>query len=151
MKKKIMTVAIAAIALFSTTAFAQNPSNCQNGTECAKQPSQQEIQMLMFDGIQLTDAQKAQLKVIPSPGKKQAERQQKERQDRAKQKKADRLEYLNSVKAVLTPDQYVQFLENSFVNTPAKKGHKAHKGDAKSCHKNRGDKQCHANCSAPRK
>lgn len=144
-----MTVAIAAIALFSTTAFAQNPGNCQNGTGCAMQPCQQE--MLMFDGILLTDAQKTQLKAIPTPCKTQADRQKKNRQEKAQQKKTDRLAYLNSVKAVLTPEQYVQFLENSYVNAPAKKCLKPHKGDARNCYKARGDKQRHANSGAPRK
>ena len=74
MKKKIMTVTLAAIALFSTAAFAQDAkpqrSGQKNTAECCKANENKEcIQMLMFDGIQLTDSQKDQLKAIASPAK----------------------------------------------------------------------------------
>lgn len=126
MKKKIMTVTLAAIALFSTAAFAQDAkpqrSGQKNTAECCKANENKEcIQMLMFDGIQLTDSQKDQLKAIASPAKARQERDRKAKQECKAAAKQDRQNYLNSVKSVLTPEQYTQFLENSFINAPAKR------------------------------
>lgn len=124
-----MTVAIAAIALFSTTAFAQAPqqSNGQKASsECCKGKENKAdrpcMQMLLFDGIQLTDAQKDQLKAIETPAKAKADRNRKAKEERATADKQDKANYLKSVKTVLTPEQYVKFLENAFVNAH---GHKA--------------------------
>lgn len=40
------------------------------------------------------------------------------RAEKAASAKNMRAEYLKNVKAILTPEQYVQFLENNYVNAP---------------------------------
>ena len=79
-----------------------------------------------FEGLNLTDAQKTQIKAIKEEqmAKRQAARQAKEAK-KAEQREArqnERKEYLAKVKAVLTPEQYVQYLENAA--TRADKGFK---------------------------
>ncbi len=59
-----------------------------------------------FEGITLTADQQAKLDVLKSNKEARPDRRQMKR------------EYLAKVKEILTPDQYVVFLENSFVNTP---------------------------------
>lgn len=69
-----------------------------------------------FEGLNLTDAQKEQIKTIKS--EQQAARQAKKEaakagKDAAKaDRQAERKAYLEKVKAVLTPEQYTQYLEN---------------------------------------
>lgn len=136
-----MTMAIAAITLLSTTAFAQdNKQVCsgQNPAECCNQKGDQPcMQMLLFNGIQLTNDQKDKLKAIPTPAKAKKDRDCKAKENRRAAAQEDRANYLKSVKAVLTPEQYTQFLENSFVYAPAHKH--GRKGDAPKCNGHRFD------------
>lgn len=84
---------------------------CQNGN-CA------------FENLNLTDEQKTKLQDLNTRVRSEKEVARAEmKENRAKNdslKKVARLEkkrgYLNEVKTILTADQYVQFLENSFVN-----------------------------------
>ena len=50
-------------------------------------------------------------------------------------------DYLAKVKSILTPDQYVQFLENSYVDQPMMKKGQGHKDMAKGRDGKRMDKQ----------
>lgn len=95
-----------------------------------------------FEGIKLSDKQKDALKALDESRKadfekkmadKRAERDAKKAQKIAEknnkkeemmkqreaakaQREADRKEYLKKVKSILSADQYLQFLENSYVN-----------------------------------
>lgn len=128
MKKQILTIAIAAIALCTaTTTFAKDSKKSDKATTsecCAPQGNEMKAPRpaCPFEGIQLTDAQKAKLAEIKAPGQQQMEARRDAKAERRLNRdsiaKADRSNYLTNVKAVLTPEQYVQFLENTFVNQP---------------------------------
>lgn len=92
-----------------------------------------------FDGVQLTDDQQQRLQVLQQGlGPVQLSKKQQERipenknltEEQKKQLKAERkaqkLEakknYLNGVKEILTPEQYIIFLENVYLYTPDGQG-----------------------------
>ena len=135
--KKLM-IAMAAVAMTASMAFAQTDNtnacpkkDCPKTEQCAKDGKKcdkpcDKQRACEFKGLNLTDTQKEQLKAIKAEQKAkfQAERQAKQAQKAAKKeaRQAARKEYLAKVKAVLTPEQYVQYLEN--VATRADKGMK---------------------------
>lgn len=180
MKKKIMSLALAAMSIVAFGASAQTAStpSQQAQQECSAQqgkkdgkksdrkggrdgdfrksdrkgPKQQRADL--FEGMNLTEAQKTQLKQL-------GEKQKAARQEQAKAAKeskqrndsvrfAARLQakrdYLQEVKAIIGPDQYVVFLENAFVNAgQGQKGmgpkhSKGGKDQAKQGHRDHGQK-----------
>lgn len=167
MKKKIMTIALALAILGgfqvqaqdnNTNASATRQEQTQRRGPRANAPkmNQQERDFFAeqaFDGIQLTDAQKAGLKAVKEQqmAKRQERRAQRdsaktERREQSRQQKEaaraarvqQKRDYLNGVKGVLTPEQYVVFLENIVVESPAPGG-KAPKMEARGLQ--RGDKK----------
>lgn len=88
-----------------------------------------------FEGLTLSDTQKAQLQQLNAQRK--ADRQQmaqtrkdnKQRNDSARiaERRAAKKSYLEQVKAIIGPDQYVVFLENMYVNGGAQGHGKAFK------------------------
>ncbi len=89
-----------------------------------------------FQGIELTDAQKTQLKALKSDCKaKKVEAKQADKAEKAKKveaRRADRKAYLDKVKTILTPEQYTKFLENQKVGRERphhQHGDKAVRGD----------------------
>lgn len=145
MRKTIISIAVASAAIFSGTAFAQNTTttpNAKNGAacteQCVKDKGQKGQKPCPFDGLNLTTKQQESLKALneqtmkarQEAGKQAKADKQKQQADRMAAKQAARKEYLAKVKAILTPEQYVQFLENNYVNAaPQMKGdRKGHKG-----------------------
>lgn len=147
MNKKVVSVMMLCASLFTLSATAQNPNarrqtcpqtqcpveaTCDNpGQQCAEAPAQ--CCTVLFEGITLTDAQKAKIQdlqktcaanrkaqVCESREAAKAERC-KIRQERDAARKAQKRAYLDGMKQVLTPDQYVIFLENAYM-TPAPQG-----------------------------
>lgn len=110
MKKIIL--ALAAVVALSGSAFAQQNDCCKQKKECCtKQKSccdKKEKCHNPFEGLELTAEQQAKLDAIRTECKAK--------------KECNREERLAKIKAVLTPEQYTKFLENS-----AKKHHKGHK------------------------
>ena len=141
MKKKVLGLALMAMALVGFNGMAQNNSQknsqcCKAQTECTKggKGMKKEAREMKnpYEGLTLTDAQKSKLAELDS--KRMADRKAKmearkaevkgqkgERNDadmksRMEARKADKMEYLKEVKAIIGPDQYVVFLENFYVN-----------------------------------
>lgn len=151
MKFKSIIIALAAVFTLGVTASAQNPDgNKANGkkTECKKECRGDKKDCKNkkcdgrkapnpFEGLNLTQQQQEKLAAIPCPAQvMKAARNNKTEADSMKANPALRKEmarnvrsnYLNQVKAVLTPDQYVQFLENYYVSNSAMKAKKDKNG-----------------------
>jgi len=124
MNRTIHAIALAALpVIFAIPAVAQEnktcPAVCAENT-CSPQTCSDKVcptQCTPFAGIDLTADQQAKLKALKT--KQIADN----KVDRSKQKSERRLsrlekraEMLASIKDILTPEQYVKFLENSFVN-----------------------------------
>ncbi|MCH5229664.1 MAG: hypothetical protein J1F12_06705 [Muribaculaceae bacterium] len=92
-----------------------------------------------FDGIQLTNDQQQRLQVlqqglgpvrldkaqqerIPENPNLTPEQKKQLKSEKKAQKQAAKKKYLNGVKEVLTPEQYVIFLENCYLFTPENQG-----------------------------
>lgn len=132
MKKKILSFVTASMLLSPIVSFASTDEtsvtkNCANelvGKREMKQPKAYRINP--FEGLNLTDNQKEKLNKLREERK--AERSQKSQQRKSDKLRADstsraqqiaeKRDYLNQVKSILTPEQYVAFLENMVVNTP---------------------------------
>lgn len=124
MKKSILSIAIAAISLFTVSASAQTTND---KTTDKKEMARSFNRPNPFEGLNLTAEQQAQLKAIGEkmrPSKedmkaaKEAKKEAKKenRKKMMEERKAKRSEYLAQVKKVLSADQYIKFLENSYVN-----------------------------------
>ncbi len=141
MKKRIFSVALLAMSLFAVNGVAQNPANNSNSTQIENvkgkkmEKKGERAKKNPYEGLNLTDAQKAKLQQLDekqaAQRKQQMEemkaerKQQKEAQKADKQRneqarkearKAAKKEYLEEVKAIIGPDQYVVFLENFYIN-----------------------------------
>ena len=158
----------------NTGATSQKSQKEWNKGEKSRQKSDKKMkaqkpQFNPFEGVQLTDDQQQRLEVLQrglGPVVLDKEQQEKikenpnltpeQKQQLKKERKAAKLEqkkqYLNGVKEILTPDQYVVFLENVYLYSPqgqgksqwsksnkdfkqgkeGKKGQKGHKGDRSS-------------------
>ena len=122
MKKTLLSLALMAVA--AIPAFGQNnacpaakdcaPKACPEAkAKCDKQKP--DCCLPCFDGLNLTDAQKTKIRDL---------RQACDSVRKAcmAEKKENRVKYLSDLKQILTPDQYVKFLENNFINqTPGRK------------------------------
>lgn len=157
MKKFLMTLAV--VAMTAGAAMAQNKddnkdctNDCAQTEQCQKQDCNQPAcckkggpkQACEFEGLNLTDAQKEQIKTIKeeqraaAQAKKEAAKAQKAEKKNARQE--GRKAYLEKIKAVLSPEQYVQYLENLVT-----RGHDGHKAMGRADQQKRFDK------NAPRK
>lgn len=143
MKKTIISIAVASAALFTGSAFAQTTTPAaKDGAacteQCVKEKGQKGQKPCPFDGLNLTTKQQESIKALQEQtmkarqeaGKQAKADKQKRHDDMRATKQAARKDYLAKVKAILTPEQYVQFLENNYVNAaPQMKGdRKGHKG-----------------------
>lgn len=163
MKKKILSLAIAAVAVITvaTSASAEQPSRncCADTTVCAtpckhkcgcpsgKQRNERRdgrrcadsTACNLFNGIALTAEQQAAINAIPTPRqvmKAAATQPADTTVCRADLMREARANYLDAIEKVLTPEQYTQFLENFYVSQPM---HKAKKDKApKSKHRKHG-------------
>ncbi len=124
MNLKAILIAASALVLSASAVSAQN-NRGQRGTaakdstctvkkgECGKQAP------CLFDNLNLTDAQKAKIQALKDNQKKVKDAQKKERGERMEKAQAERnnarKDYLANLKTILTPEQYVQFLENNYL------------------------------------
>lgn len=135
--KKLM-IALATVAMTASIAFAQTETkacdkkgcpkteqctkDCKDCTKCDKDCTKcdkpcDKQRACEFEGLNLTDAQKEQIKNIKAEQKAKCQAECQAKQAKKAEKKearqAARQEYLAKIKAVLTPEQYVQYLENA--------------------------------------
>lgn len=151
MKKKVLGLALMAMALVGFNGMAQNNSqknaqSCKAQTECTKggKGMKKEAREMKnpYEGLTLTDAQKSKLAELDN--KRMADRKAKmearkadnngqkankskndaDKKARMEARKADKIEYLKEVKEIIGPDQYVVFLENFYVNGGGNHGDK---------------------------
>ncbi len=141
MNKKIFGIALVAMSLISFSSMAQTSTSttgkkdgtCQRVCKDGKQKCGKERNGSMsnpFEGLSLSADQQKKLKSLQE--KRMAERKEKsekakasaqaDRQDRMAKRKESRKQFLVEVKSILTPEQYVQFLENNFQSRGCKAG-----------------------------
>lgn len=157
MKKKILSIAILALSLVSFSGMAQTQNNTTEtqrtenvkGNRADKKDNRERKNP--YEGLNLTDAQKAKLQQLDENRKAQREQMRQQRKDNQSQDKAANMEarraskkaYLDEVKAIIGPDQYVVFLENMYMNGGGDRGGKAmqqRRGDRQGMAHNKGGK-----------
>ena len=143
MTKKVFALALLALSLTGLSATAgQNTDSKAQGKELKKELKGEHKHINPFEGLNLTEAQQNSIKQLNANRKEARKAQMKANKENRKkmkaemrnQHKASKKAYLNEVKAILTPEQYVSFLENSYMNASGRKGHKNamhNKGDKK--------------------
>ncbi len=134
MKKTFMTLAMAAMAALAPSLYAQTvcgvcpqgqtvcqqnqtvcaagSAECLNGVEACPVMDGCAAGSCVFSTLNLSDDQKAQIREL-----------------NATKRDIQMRDYLGKIKNILTPEQYVQFLEQSYVNSPAQ-GRPALRGNA---------------------
>lgn len=137
MKKKILGLAVIAISLVSFSSMAQTPGagSCQASEQCSSPkkdcpasacPAKPCSKPDPFAGMNLTDSQKDKLKALKAKrDTARLERMKARKADRMRgdsarvaASRADRKQYLEEVKEIIGPDQYVIYLENIVLDTP---------------------------------
>ena len=156
MKTKAFALAALIFAAGSTACFAANDKNADSkqATECTKQnkcDKECHKGMNPFEGLNLTADQQAKLEALKQNCPMKADKQKVDKQDKKNDRKADMMakriqgkrDFLAQIKSILTPEQYVQFLENSFVNGQNRQGKMNHpqKMDGKKGSKGDGHKR----------
>ena len=142
MKKLILSIAV--LVATSSVAFAAHTHNSDDKEKSEKKIEMQKrgpekrhankgraIAPNLFEGIELTDQQKEQINQLDAslaaerPVRPKAEdldklteEQKKEMRKEARggNKQGSMKKYLEGLKKILTPEQYVKFLENSYIN-----------------------------------
>ena len=133
MKRTILSIAFVAVATLMLTAVANNNDANENLTqdkckkECCdnnkiKRGKHHKARMFNpFEGITLSDSQKEQLKAKALERKANREEMMKAHSDENKKMRKQwsdmRKQYLEDLKLILTPEQYVQYLENLALNS----------------------------------
>jgi len=141
MKKTILAVATAIISTFAMTTMANdgNQDNSIAKEYTARRCHDCVLDNKAFDGIELTDTQKTEIentrtrraeqakvnrekaRADRKEAKKQArEERRRQRSDMRDQARKERREALTEIKAILTPEQYIEYLENIVVNNTAR-------------------------------
>lgn len=132
MKKKFLCLALVAMSFVTFSSMAQSSATttgaamnikenvCANRADC----KQKRACINLFEGIDLTEAQQAKLQELNTKQRAAREESFKARKDtkqrmdssRMADRRASRKSYLEEVKAIIGPEQYVVFLENFYVN-----------------------------------
>ena len=123
MKKTILSIAIMVAALAGTTTIsAQTPANGDTNAQEQRGSRRQAPKVYNpFENLGLTQQQMNDLKALSDSQREKAkETRQKDQkpEERMAQLEQERKDNLAKIKAILTPEQYVQFLENCYLNPP---------------------------------
>lgn len=144
MKKMIMAIALGAAGMGA--AFAAQPaantdnSTCTAATECTAPTDccTNTPKCSPFAGLNLTPEQQAKLDDLRKTCTEQRQQARADRRkadaDRRQARENGRRDMLAKIKEILTPEQYVTFLENNFVNAGNHKPGKAHGNVAQARH-----------------
>lgn len=124
MKKTILKSIIAFTAIVAMSFAASAQTDATTGATEQTQKESKEVRrhrperklVNAFEGIELTDAQKESLKALHPQRPEGKGKQVKDSVAGRPDGKKMRADYVNGVKAILTPDQYVVFLENIVLN-----------------------------------
>lgn len=130
MKKKILGLALIAMSCVTFSSMAQTTNDNtattarQENVKGKKGARQERKAINPFEGLNLTDAQQAQLQQLDAKRKAarqeqaQARKENKQKKDSARMadRRAAKKAYLEDVKAIVGPENYVVFLENMYVN-----------------------------------
>lgn len=128
MKKKILGLAAIAMSMISFSSLAQTQQSdtcCETSQQCVASQYNcpvagttcdiQGKKADPFAGLTLTDSQKAQLQQLKT---KCATERSAQRAEKRQARCDNRKQYLEEVKAIIGPDQYVMFLENIVLDSP---------------------------------
>lgn len=129
MKKKILSIALLVMSLGTFTGIAQTANNnnsvkTENVRGERADKKGQRPQVNPYEGLKLTDAQKTKLQQLDTKRQearqqemqKKQEKKQQDKTARMEARKASKKQYLEEVKAIVGPEQYVVFLENMYIN-----------------------------------
>ena len=144
MRKKILVMALIIAGAFSVGTVAQNKDSkdCPK-KECTAVAKDCKKSACPFDGMNLTDAQKNQLKTLNTQMCDSRKEIKDKKIENAKEIKAGReaaqTKYNEGLKKILTPEQYTQYLEKQLNNKNCKKGDRYCNKKGNDCTK---DKKC---------
>lgn len=141
MKKTILSIAFVTTSIFAFNALAQEPC-CKQGQECcqtqgkacceAKGKPERASKANFMEGITLTEQQQAQVKALNekyAQARKDKKKDQAEaKEQRLKEGKEAKQQYLKDMQQILTPEQYVTYLENMATKQAPGKMQKKPKG-----------------------
>jgi len=119
MNKKILVAALCLCAIVAPSAFAQQPDNSNApNMECSarKVGKRGADASNPFEGLNLTADQQTKLKALKEECKARAEQRKEAKKERKEVVCKARAEHLAKIKEILTPEQYIKFLENSYLN-----------------------------------
>lgn len=162
MKKKILALAVALISVGTFSIFAADGGdNKTDRQQCDRQKSECKSDRKCinpFDGLDLTADQQAKIQALRPEGCKAgkgakagakcdgSQKGDRNGNDKGVDRRQAKRDYLAKVKDILTPEQYVIFLENSFTEAPRMdRAHRSGRpGDNKGMRQPRGDRQQNA-------
>lgn len=134
MNKKIFGATLLLSLLIGATSFAQTPAgSCcnQNAATChmAQAKDRKQMHGNPFEGLNLTEKQQAEIKAMREECMKQTKAEaQAKREANIKARQERKAERLAKIKAILTPEQYVKFLENGGAQKCCEMGKGRHAG-----------------------
>lgn len=148
MKKKILGLAVAIFAVGTLSSFAANANDkkadkqCCQKQQCDKKDGECKKADRKcpnpFEGLNLTADQQTKLDALKSSACCKERKDNKESRVDPRQAKRD---FLAKVKDILTPEQYVTFLENNFANARTHMGKAQRPGNKKDMKGQRPGKQ----------